>query len=126
MSNKIVKIKFTPKNAGEKEFGVPVLYHFEIDRSFYDTFDQEMITNPKNRKMNFVLSSFAGLCSTYTPPKIVDGVVKSAEKWTEEPMSKDTFHALIQTPEWGCLVGVTVMQLLNHYGGEWIVEDFLE
>ncbi|GAJ04784.1 unnamed protein product, partial [marine sediment metagenome] len=120
-----VKIKHTPRNPVTDESGKTTLYHFEIDRKHFDQFDLEMITNPKNRKTNFVLNSFAGKVSKYVPPVIEKGSVKETEKWIDAEMSKETFHALIQTDEWGVIVSATVNLLQGHYGGSDDIEDFL-
>ncbi len=125
MSKKIVKLKHTPRNPVTDDPGEATLYHFEVDRKHYDQFDQEIIMNPKNRKTNFVLNSFAGKISKYVPPVIKDGKVDKKEQWIDEAMSKETFHALIQTDEWGVVVGATVQLLIGHYGGSDDIEDFL-
>ncbi|MCK5614806.1 hypothetical protein KAR91_73775 [Candidatus Pacearchaeota archaeon] len=123
---KIVKLKHTPRDPVTDDAGQPTLYHFEIDRKHYDQFDLEMLTNPKNRKTNFVLNSFAGKVTRYIPPKIENGAVTKQEQWKDEPMSKETFHVLIQTSEWGVIVSATVNLLQGHYGGSDDIEDFLQ
>ncbi len=126
MSKKIVKFKHTPVDPDTKKEGQPILYHFEIDRSYYDTFEYELMTNPKNRKTNYVLNSFTGKISEYTPPVITDGKVVKDGSWKEKELKKESFHALIQTPEWGMIVTVAVNLLNDHYGGVSNLEDFLE
>lgn len=123
---KIVKLKHTPRDPVTDDPGETTLYHFEIDRKHYDTFDFEMLTNPKNRKTNYVLNSFAGKISKYIPPVIEHGAVTKQEQWKDESMSKESFHALIQTEEWGMIVTVAVNLLNGHYGGSSDIEDFLQ
>ena len=125
MTNKIVKIKHTPRNPITEKLGEATLYHFEVDRKHFDQFDFEGILNPKNRKTNFVLNSFAGKISKYVPPVIKDGKVDKKEQWIVEEMSKESFHALIQTDEWGVIVSAAVNLLQGHYGGSDDIEDFL-
>ena len=126
MSKKIAKLKHTPKNPTTGESGKTTVYHFEIDRKHYDQFDYELMINPKNRKTNFVLNSFAGKVSFYIPPVIENGAVTKQEKWKDEPMSKESFHALIQSNEWGVVVPAAIQLLQNHYGGSDDIEDFLQ
>ena len=126
MSKKIVKLKHTPYDPATDEPGKTTVYHFEIDRKHYDQFDFESVTNPKNRKMNFVLNSFAGKISVYTPPVIEKSVVKEKEKWIDENMSSETFHALIQTDEWAVVIRAAVNLIQNHYGGSDDIVDFLQ
>ena len=125
MSKKIVKIKHTPRNPVTDEPRDTTLYHFEIDRKHFDQFDFEGILNPKNRKTNFVLNSFAGKISKYFPPVVKDGKVDKKEQWVDYEMSKESFHALIQTDEWGVIVSAAVNLLQGHYGGSDDIEDFL-
>ena len=126
MSKKIVKLKYTPIDPVTEEEGRSVLYHFEIDRKHYDTFDLEFMTNPKNRKMNYLLNSFVGKISEHTPPVITNGKVEKEGSWKDKELSKESFHALIQTAEWGMIVTVAVNLLNSHYGGSSDIEDFLQ
>lgn len=126
MSKKIIKLKYTPVNPDTKEEGKPTLYHFEIDRKHYDNFDMELLINPKNRKMNYVLNSFIGKISEYVPPVIKNGKVEKECSWIEKDLSKESFHALIQTEEWGMIVTVVVNLLNSHYGGSSDIENFLQ
>ena len=126
MSKKIVKLKHTPRDPVTDEPGKTTVYHFEIDRKHYDQFDFEALTNPKNRKSNFVLNSFAGKVSVYTPPVIEKGTVKEKEKWVDEDMSNETFHALIQSNEWAVVVRAVVQILQSHYGGSDDIDNFLQ
>lgn len=123
---KIVKLKHTPRNPVTDEAGETVIYHFEIDRRHFDQYDLEGILNPKNRKTNFVLNSFAEKISRYIPPVIKSGKLEKKEQWIDEKMSKDTFHAIILSDEWGVVVSAVVNLLQNHYGGSDDIEDFLE
>jgi len=126
MSNKIVKLKHTPNDPNTGKDGEPTLYHFEIDRKHYDTFDLELMTNPKNRKANYLLNSFSGKISEYTPPTITNGKVEKDGFWKEKELARESFHALIQTEEWGMIVTVAVNLLNSHYGGSSDIEDFLQ
>ena len=125
MPKKTIKLKHTPRDPSTEELGQTTLYHFEIDRKHYDQFDIEVLTNPKNRKTNFVLNSFAGKVTRYVPHVIETGAVTKHEQWKDEKMSKDTFHALIQSAEWGVVVSAAVNLLQGHYGGSDDIEDFL-
>lgn len=126
MSKKIVKLEYQYIDPVTKKEGSRELYHFEIDRKHFDQFDMELITNPKNRKSNFLLNSFTGKISKYSPPVIEKGNVKEDGKWVEEELSKDSFHALIQSEEWGMVCNAAIAMLGYHYGGASVIEDFLE
>ena len=125
MSNKIVKFKNTPVDPLTQVKGTTTAYHFEIDREYYNQYEYERTTSPKNRNSNFILSSFAEKVSTYSEPIIEKGEVKKDGEWVEKPMSKESFHALIQTVEWGVPSNLFALELQAQYGGHNEVEVFL-